>query len=112
MVVSSGTVVGGEKYHWKQGEGVVFDDMFTLRVNKPTGKRRVTPCEVSQSEDKPNGQCSSVQHNSEPAKSLGRALGPLIMTTRLAYLKRTPGEKEGRAQPYTPPPRGLTEWQM
>lgn len=34
-------VVGGKKYHWKQGKGVVFDDMFTHYVKNPTGKKRV-----------------------------------------------------------------------
>jgi len=34
-------VCGGEKYIWKEGEGVVFDDMYLHYVKNPTGKRRV-----------------------------------------------------------------------
>lgn len=33
--------VGGETYYWKEGEGVVFDDMFDHYVENPTNKNRV-----------------------------------------------------------------------
>lgn len=33
-------VCGGERYQWKEGEGVCFDDMFTHYVKNPSKKRR------------------------------------------------------------------------
>lgn len=33
-------VVGDNKYYWKEGEGVLFDDMFYHHVKNPTNKRR------------------------------------------------------------------------
>lgn len=33
-------VVGDQKYYWKEGEGVLFDDMFYHYVKNPTSKRR------------------------------------------------------------------------
>lgn len=34
-------VCGGQKYIWKQGEGVVFDDMYLHYVKNPTNQMRV-----------------------------------------------------------------------
>lgn len=34
-------ICGGEKYEWKEGKGVLFDDMFVHYVNNPTNKQRV-----------------------------------------------------------------------
>jgi beta-hydroxylase len=34
-------VCGGEKYIWKEGEGVVFDDLYLHYVKNPTNKGRV-----------------------------------------------------------------------
>ena len=34
-------VCGGEKYEWKNGHGIVFDDMYSHYVKNPTGKVRV-----------------------------------------------------------------------
>jgi len=34
-------VCGGEKYIWKEGEGVIFDDMYLHSVKNPTNKTRV-----------------------------------------------------------------------
>ena len=34
-------VCGGEKYYWKNGEGVMFDDMYLHYVENPTSKMRV-----------------------------------------------------------------------
>lgn len=34
-------VVGDEKYFWKEGEGVLFDDMFNHYVRNPTSQQRV-----------------------------------------------------------------------
>lgn len=34
-------VCGGEKYLWKEGEGIVFDDMYYHHVNNPSNGRRV-----------------------------------------------------------------------
>ena len=34
-------VCGGEKYIWKQGEGIMFDDMYLHYVKNPTNKKRV-----------------------------------------------------------------------
>jgi hypothetical protein len=33
-------ICGGQKYIWKQGEGVCFDDMFVHHVKNPSKKRR------------------------------------------------------------------------
>jgi len=33
-------VVGGNKYYWKEGEGVMFDDMFVHYVENPSAYRR------------------------------------------------------------------------
>lgn len=33
-------IVGDQKYYWKEGEGVLFDDMFYHHVKNPTNKRR------------------------------------------------------------------------
>ena len=34
-------ICGGEKYHWEEGKGVLFDDMYLHYVNNPTSKQRV-----------------------------------------------------------------------
>lgn len=34
-------VVGNQKYHWKEGEGVLFDDMYEHYVENPTNHDRV-----------------------------------------------------------------------
>lgn len=34
-------ICGGEKYEWKNGESVIFDDMYLHYVNNPTSKKRV-----------------------------------------------------------------------
>jgi beta-hydroxylase len=34
-------ICGGEKYVWKEKEGIVFDDMFLHYVKNPTNKTRV-----------------------------------------------------------------------
>lgn len=34
-------VCGGQAYRWREGEGVLFDDMFTHRVENPTDGTRV-----------------------------------------------------------------------
>ena len=34
-------VCGGQKYYWKEGEGVLFDDMFLHYVENPTNSMRV-----------------------------------------------------------------------
>jgi hypothetical protein len=34
-------VVGNDKYHWKQGEGILFDDMYLHYVKNPTHRQRV-----------------------------------------------------------------------
>lgn len=34
-------ICGDEKYEWKEGKGVLFDDMFLHYVNNPTNKQRV-----------------------------------------------------------------------
>jgi beta-hydroxylase len=40
-------IVGGQKYSWKEGEDVLFDDTFTHEVwNKSTGRRVVLFCDL------------------------------------------------------------------
>ncbi len=34
-------ICGGERYEWKEGEGVLFDDMYLHSVKNPTDKKRV-----------------------------------------------------------------------
>jgi len=34
-------VVNGERYEWREGEGVMFDDMYYHHVRNPTSQRRV-----------------------------------------------------------------------
>ena len=48
-------LVGGEKYSWKEGEDVLFDDTYLHEVwNKSSKQRVVLFCDVLRDEDLPN----------------------------------------------------------